>query len=252
MLVGLGAVSVTSIASDSRAGSIVGGDGETVGDESGGLVQVDGRHVPPDGLVLLGVLELQNGDLVGGGSQLDGDTTAVGVDLPVLVVSTTLSLEGLHVRADVGGGPEVDGLVQVVVDLDTGTTSSSGGGNHIRGGGASDHGGRGSPGGSSNGSGVGSSDWAAGGGNLDGQLNSRLAGGGGGIDLRSGGGGRGGGGLRDLGVGVDGHPVNLSDDIDNDVTLLVGVLVAVSMGTGRDHTGQGGSKAESSNDTHCG
>lgn len=251
MLVRLRAVSVTGIASDSGAGGIVGGDGETVGDENGGLVKVDGRHVPPDGLVLLGVLELQNGDLVGVSSELDGDTTTVGVDLPVLVVSTTLGLKGLHVLADVGGGPEVDGLVQVVVDLDTGATSSGGGGNHIRGGGASDHGGRGSPGGGSNGSGVGSSDRAAGGGNLDGQLNSGLAGGGG-LDLRSGGGGRGGGGLRDLGVGVDGHPVDLSDDIDNNVTLLVGVLVAVSMGTGRDHTGQGGSKAESSNDTHCG
>lgn len=45
------------------------------------------------------------------------------------------------------------------------------------------------------------------------------------------------------------HPVDLGNDLVNNVTLLVGVLVAVGVGTGSGQTGQG-SEAESSNAAH--
>lgn len=242
MLVGLRAVLITSITSNSGARGIVGGDGETLLDEQGGLHQVDGGHIPPDGLVLLGVLELQNGGLGGRGGQLDGDTATVGVDLPVLVVGTIL-FDGNHVAGGFGGGPEVDGLAEVVDDVDTGAAGGSGGLNDV-GGGAGDNGRRGGPGGGHDGGGLNErAGGRAGRGDLNSDLDDGLAGRGG--DNGSLSGGR----LSDNVARVDGDPFDLGDNVDNNSTLVV--VVGVTVGVGRDHTGQGG-EAESSDDAHSG
>lgn len=56
----------------------------------------------------------------GRGRHLDGDAAAVGVGAPLFGVGAAAGGQGLHVAAGVGGGPEVDGLVEVVDDVDGG------------------------------------------------------------------------------------------------------------------------------------
>ncbi|KAJ5106865.1 hypothetical protein N7456_003540 [Penicillium angulare] len=131
VLVGLQAVIVASIAGNIRAGGVVGGNRETLHDELVSLVQVDGGHVPPDGLVFFGVLELEDRDLVLGGGELNGDTAVVGVVLPGL--SGKRRPQSLHVVCKVRGSPHVDGLTEIVLDLDTGAVGSSGGLDHVGG-----------------------------------------------------------------------------------------------------------------------
>lgn len=54
-----------------------------------------------------GAYELEDGDLVLGGGELDGDTVAVGVNLPGLGAGI-VDLNDLHVVGKVGGGPHVE------------------------------------------------------------------------------------------------------------------------------------------------
>jgi len=118
VLVGISTVGVTSLAGSRRAARVTGGDRETRFDEVRVGIEVDGGKIPVKGLTLLGVLELEDAVLAGGGGQLDGDTAAVGVDLPVLAVGAATGAEGLHVTGVLRGAPEVDIGVQVVDDLD--------------------------------------------------------------------------------------------------------------------------------------
>jgi len=129
VLVRSSTVGVTSLAGSGRAARVTGGDGETIGNEGRVGVEVDGGKIPVKGLTLLGVLELEDAVLVGGGGHLDGDTTTVGVDLPVLAVGTATGAEGLHVTGAGRSAPDVDISVQVVDDLDAaGARRRSGGG----------------------------------------------------------------------------------------------------------------------------
>lgn len=117
VLVGLSAVGVAGLTSSGIAAGVARDSRETVLDEFRGRVHVDGRKVPEKLVGVQSVLELE--DAVTGlrGGQLDGDTTTVGVGLPLLAVSTTSRGEGLHITRLSGGGPEVNVGTQVVHDL---------------------------------------------------------------------------------------------------------------------------------------
>lgn len=125
--VGLGAGSVAGLAVD--RGAVAAGlgrlDGEAELGELGVGAHVDAGHVPVDGVTGLGVLKLKDVRLVGLGGQLDGDAAAVGVGAPVLGVGAAVRREGMHVADAISDRPRVDGLAQVVDDLDA---SSRGGG----------------------------------------------------------------------------------------------------------------------------
>lgn len=125
--VGRSAVGITSLADGlgARVGSIRGGDdGEAVLGELGASAHVDAREVPEDSISSLGVLELQDVGLVGVGSELNGDTAAVRVGLPLLRVGTTIGREDLHGANVLGNGPSVDILVQGVGDQNTAAIGS--------------------------------------------------------------------------------------------------------------------------------
>lgn len=137
MLVRISTVDVTSLAGSRRAARVTGGDRETSGNEVRVRVEVDGGKIPVKGLTLLGVLELEDAVLAGGGGHLDGDTAAVGVDLPVLAVGAATGAEGLHVTGAGRSAPDVDIGVQVVDDLDAaGARRSGAGAGASRGGGS--------------------------------------------------------------------------------------------------------------------
>lgn len=125
--VGFGARVVTGMAVD--AGAVLRGlrglDAEAVLGELGVAAHVDAGHVPEDGVTALGVFELEDIILVGIGSQLDGDTTAVAVGLPLLRVRATARREGLHVSGTSRNGPRVDVVLHVVGDGDTTTISTT-------------------------------------------------------------------------------------------------------------------------------
>jgi len=128
VLVRISTVGVTSRAGSGRAARVTGGDRETRGNEGRIRVEVDGGKIPVKGLTLLGVLELEDTVLVGGGGHLDGDTAAVGVDLPVLAVGAATGAEGLHVTGARRSAPDVDIGAQVVDDLDAAGARRSGAG----------------------------------------------------------------------------------------------------------------------------
>lgn len=106
-------------------GRVGGQNSKTVLRELGVATHVDAGEIPEDGVGGLGVLELQDISLVGVGGQFDGDTAAVGVGLPGLAVGTTVGGQDLHGTDDVGDGPGVDVVGQVVGDQD-GATSGDG------------------------------------------------------------------------------------------------------------------------------
>jgi len=118
---------ITSLADGRGAGGgrVGGQNSETVLGELGVDAHVDAGEIPEDSVGGLGVLELQDISLVGVGGQLDGDTAAVGVGLPGLAVGTTVGSQDLHGTDDVGDGPGVDVVGQVVGDQD-GATSGHG------------------------------------------------------------------------------------------------------------------------------
>lgn len=119
--VGIRAGRVARSAGGGLALGVVGGDSEADLGEQGVGAHVDARQVPEDGGVGQGVLELQDVGLAGGGGHLDRDATAVGVDAPVLGVALTLG-DGHHRGVEViRHGPQIDGLVHVVVDGHTTT-----------------------------------------------------------------------------------------------------------------------------------
>lgn len=126
--VGRSTVGITSLADGLRArvGSANGGNNsETVLGELRASTHVDAGKVPEDGVTGLGVLELENIGLVGVGGQLDGDTTAIGVGLPGLLVGTTTRLDSLHGTDILSDGPGVDVTVQGVGDLDAAASRGS-------------------------------------------------------------------------------------------------------------------------------
>lgn len=121
--VGSGATRVSGLANSRRAGLGVATrvrrqDREAVLGELGVSTHVDARQIPEDGVSALGVLELEDIGLAGVGGQLDGDTTAVRVGLPVLTVGTTIGGQGLHGANVRRNGPGVHVLVQVVGNQD--------------------------------------------------------------------------------------------------------------------------------------
>jgi len=100
-------------------GSLISGlDGETKFGELVAGFHVDTREIPEDGVTGFGVLELEDVVLLRVRSQLDGDTTAVGVGLPLLGVLATVGGDGQHGTNLVGDRPGVDVLIEVVGDLD--------------------------------------------------------------------------------------------------------------------------------------
>lgn len=125
--VGLGAGSVAGLAVD--GGAVAAGLGRLNGEaelgELGVGAHIDAGHVPEDGVAGLGVLVLEDIGLVRLGGQLDGDATAVGVGAPLLGVGAAARREGMHVADAISDRPRVDGLAQVVDDLDA---ASRGGG----------------------------------------------------------------------------------------------------------------------------
>jgi len=123
VLVRLRAARVTGFASSSSAAGVARDNREAGSNEFRGRIEVDRGKIPVKGLTLIGVLELENAILAGTGGQLDGDTAAVGVGLPVLAVGAATRVDGLHVSRVLGGGPQVDASVQVVDDLNTSARS---------------------------------------------------------------------------------------------------------------------------------
>lgn len=120
MLVGVGAVGIAGSTGGRGAAGVTGGDGEAALDEGRGAIHVDGRQVPVESVGVDSVLELEDGVGVAlGGGQLDGDTTTVGVGLPLLAVSATAAVEGIHAAGVGRGGPEIDIRAHVVDELDT-------------------------------------------------------------------------------------------------------------------------------------
>jgi hypothetical protein len=116
-LIGLSAVDIAGGAGGRGAAGVIDGDAEAGGNEGRIGGEIDGGEIPEESLAGLGVLKLEDGGEVGGGGDLDGDATAVGVDAPGLDVGGA-GLDGLHVAAGVGDGPEIDILAHVVDDLD--------------------------------------------------------------------------------------------------------------------------------------
>lgn len=136
--VGSGTVGVTGLADSSRArGGITAGvsglDGEAVLGEDRVGAHIDAGHVPEDGVLGLGVLELQDVLLGLVGGQLDGDTTAIGVGAPLLAESAAVGGDGLHGTDVLGHGPGVDVVVQGVGDHDGATGSTVTAGDHAGG-----------------------------------------------------------------------------------------------------------------------
>lgn len=125
LLVGLLAVGVASRAGHGGAVAATrgGNDAEAVFDEVGVGAQVDGGHVPEDGVAGLGVLELQDVGLGLGGGELDGNATAVVVGLPAAGVGSAARRKGLHVTDSIRNRPRVDVGSNVV---DNGDTTTSG------------------------------------------------------------------------------------------------------------------------------
>lgn len=101
-----------------RGRLISGLDGETKVGELGAGAHVDTGEIPEDSVTGFGVLELEDVVLLRVGGQLDGDTTAVGVGLPLLGVLATVGRDDLHGANLISDGPGVDVLVEVVGDLD--------------------------------------------------------------------------------------------------------------------------------------
>lgn len=117
-----GASGVTGLANSRGAsGGLIGRhDGEAlVGELVAAGLHVNARHIPEDGIASLGVLELEDTDLLWLEGQLDRDATAVGVGAPCLGVGATVARDGLHGTDVAGHGPGVDVLGQVVGDRDT-------------------------------------------------------------------------------------------------------------------------------------
>jgi len=126
VLVGGGAVGVAGLAGSSGAARVAGNSRETVLDEFRGSVHINRRHVPEQVGVVQGVLELKNTVLALGGGHLDGNTTAVGVDLPLLAVGAASGSEGLHFTRVLGSGPNVNVGAQVIHDLNIAARSVAG------------------------------------------------------------------------------------------------------------------------------
>jgi len=136
VLVRSSAVGVTSLAGSRRAAGVTGSNGETLGDEVRVAIQIDGGKIPVKGLAILGVLELEDTVLVGGGGHLDRDTATIGVDLPVLAVGAATGVEGLHGTGVERGAPQINVGIQVVHDLDTSRARGSGASTSACGGGS--------------------------------------------------------------------------------------------------------------------
>lgn len=126
VLVGFNAVGITRGASGGGAGRVTDLNTESAGDERRGLEQVDRRQIPVENLAGLGVFELQNAVADFAGGHLDGDTTAVGVGQPTVAIEGLARGEGLHLTLSLGDNPQVDGLLEVVDDAETGTGSPGG------------------------------------------------------------------------------------------------------------------------------
>jgi hypothetical protein len=109
---------ITRSASSRSAGLVFRADGKAHGGELGVVTHVDTGKIPPDDGLLEGVLVLQDVGLLRSEGHLDGDTTTVGVGAPVLRV-VLATVESVHFTGDVRDGPEVDGLLHVVDNLDT-------------------------------------------------------------------------------------------------------------------------------------
>lgn len=127
--VGLSAGSVASLAVDGGAVAARLGrrNGEAVLGELTAGSHIDAGHVPEDGVAGLGVLELEDVGLVGLGGELDGDAAAVAVGAPLLGVGAAARREGMHVADAISDRPRVDGLAQVVDDLDAASGGGGGG-----------------------------------------------------------------------------------------------------------------------------
>ena len=117
VLVSLGAVGVARLTSSSITAGVAGDSRKTVLDEFRRSVHVDGRKVPEELVRVQSVLELEDAVTFLRGGHLDGDTTTVGVGLPLLAVSAATGGESLHITGLSGGGPEIDVGAQVVHDL---------------------------------------------------------------------------------------------------------------------------------------
>lgn len=111
-----------SFAGDRSAAGVGGGHRDTIVLEG---VAVDVGEIVVDRLIADRVFELGDGAGARVGSNLDGDSAAVGVGLVRTRVLIT-SGDGLHLRGAVGDDPEVD--IEVARVLDDGATSGSSGG----------------------------------------------------------------------------------------------------------------------------
>lgn len=114
---------------DFVAGGVVGGNAEADLVEQRRGLQVDQRDIPPDSRLDQSVFELQDVGLAGRGGDLDGDTTLVRVEQPVLGVGLAVS-QSDHFTGRLAGGPQVDGLADGVLD---GHTTAGGAGAAARG-----------------------------------------------------------------------------------------------------------------------
>jgi len=112
-VVSLTAKRLASRAADAPAPRVGGNDGDTVLLEG---EAVDVAQVIPEGAVGKSVLELGNVLAFCVGTHLDGDTTAVGVDLVSFGVLATVGIESLHGSVHIANGPEVDLEGALVVD----------------------------------------------------------------------------------------------------------------------------------------
>lgn len=240
VLVRLLAVGVATLTGDSLAAGIVGNE-ETASDEERVEKHVDGRHVPPESRVLVGVLELEDGVGVGGGGgELNGDTTAVGVDFPLVDGQVATSGDGLHLTGLHVGDPDVNLLLELVGNDQTGASSRGrrAAGDHGSGGGGGWH--------------RGGADRAGAGAGHDGEgqlfvlLHVDRAGGGG--RRRRGSGGRGSGGRDGLSGRVDGDPFSDPDELT--LLVLVGTLVVVAVRLSNGNGGQSGEDADRLDELH--
>lgn len=125
--VSVAAGGITSRAVDLIAVGVVRGDAETQLVKQRGDLHVDQRDVPPDDGGQEGVLELHDVVKVGGRGDLNGDTTGIGVGLPVLRVALAVG-QSDHVTGLLTGGPEVDGLADLVENGHAALATSGGGG----------------------------------------------------------------------------------------------------------------------------
>ena len=132
--VGSRAVAISGLANGSRALWAAGLDGEPELGELRIGPHVDARHVPEDGVLRAGVLELQHVVLVGNRGQLERNAAAIGIRAPVLLVVAALRRKLMHVSGGVGYGPQVNRDVQVVDDFDATAGTRDDGGGRVAGG----------------------------------------------------------------------------------------------------------------------